>query len=158
MAVQTTNAPGVNTQLNNRTIEANDLMELYWNFYGFHAEQRMKILEFFISLETALFGATFVAMEKMPSFTPFANVAIVIVSIVCYLLEKRTTDLMHTCRVAIRKLEEDELGTYDEKMKLFNQVKNTEKTNNYSKVIRSMYFIVAIIGVVMFIMAKFFGE
>lgn len=42
--------------MSTNSIQPNELMEIYWNYYQLHAEQRFKILEFFITIEIVLIG------------------------------------------------------------------------------------------------------
>lgn len=135
-----------------KIIEPNELLNAYMSYYQLHAEQRMKILEFFITIESMLFGAAISTAERIPSVGIFAYIAVMIVSLICYLLDKRTTNLMHVSRVALRKLETSYMSVYPVKMHLFNQVKSREDKINYSRIIRLMYALVALIALVLFLM------
>ena len=60
------------------------------------------------------------------------------IAFVCYLLDLRTTNLLHDCRVAIRKLESEHMNEYADEYKLFSNIKKNEGVFNYSKVIRGI--------------------
>lgn len=136
-----------------KSIEPNDLLELYWNYYQLHAEQRFKILEFFISVEIVLFGTFTATIYEHPHIALVSGILASGVSLICYWLDKRTVELIHHCRIAIRTLEEKYMTSYPEESKLFTNVKNKEKVLNYSKLIRGAYLIVIFIGIIMIITA-----
>ena len=134
-------------------IEPSELLELYWNYYELHAEQRMKILELFIAIETVLFG---VFASEIPggSFSDrIIALAISAIALLCFLLDKRTTNLLHQCRVAMRALENDYMSGYPDDFKLFSKVKHSEGKLNYSKIIRNIYLFVSLIGAVIIIIS-----
>lgn len=129
-----------------KQVDVNTLFEMYWTYYSLHSEQRMKILELFITLEIVLYGGFAVMLEKNSFFAVLAAGATVLVAFLCYILDKRTTDLLHHCRVSIRALEEHCMDGYEEKMRLFSNVKTKEGKINFSKIIRLVYVLVSIIG------------
>ena len=143
------------SSVEHNNIEPGELLELYWNYYQLHAEQRMKILEFFIGIETILFG---VIASEIPggNFSDrIIALAISAIALICFLLDKRTTDLLHHCRIAIRSLEHDYMNRYPDNFKLFSKIKHKEGQLNYSKIIRCIYLFVCLIGAVI-VIASFF--
>ena len=75
------------------------------------------------------------------------------IAFVCYLLDLRTTNLLHDCRVAIRKLESEHMNEYADEYKLFSNIKKNEGVFNYSKVIRGIYGIIIFVGIILVLVA-----
>ena len=96
----------------NNNVEPGELLELYWNYYALHAEQRMKILELFIAIETVLFGVVASEFTGGNFSDRIIGLAVSIVALLCFWLDKRTTNLLHQCRVAMRALENDYMSGY----------------------------------------------
>lgn len=138
---------------NNKNIEPSELLSLYWNYYQLHAELRMKILELFITVETILFGVLAVQFGKNFYLTIIISVAISIIALVCFLLDIRSTTLLHHCRVAIRETEDKYMNSYPEKLKLFTNIKKHENLIQFSKLIRSCYIALGIAGVILAIIS-----
>ena len=136
-------------------VEPGELLELYWNYYALHAEQRMKILELFIAIETVLFGVVASEFTGGNFSDRIIGLAVSIVALLCFWLDKRTTNLLHQCRVAMRALENDYMSGYPNDFKLFSNIKHNEGKLNYSKIIRSIYLFVCLIGVVIIIISFF---
>lgn len=40
-------------------VEFKDLLAMYWSYYEFHADQHLRILNYFIIIKKVLFGAFF---------------------------------------------------------------------------------------------------
>lgn len=140
---------------NHDNVEISDLLNLYWNYYELHANQRMKILELFIAIETVLFGVVATAISNNDFSDRIISLAISLIAFICFLLDKRTTDLIHQCRMAIRAIEDDYMNSYKDGFKLFSEIKKKEGKLNYSKVIRIIYLSIGLIGLILVIMSFF---
>ena len=140
---------------NHDNVEIGDLLNLYWSYYELHANQRMKILELFIAIETVLFGVVATAISDNDFSDRIISLAISLIAFICFLLDKRTTDLIHQCRVSIRAIENDYMSNYAYDFKLFSAIKQKEGKLNYSKIIRIIYFSIGLIGLILLIMSFF---
>ena len=124
---------------NRCTVELDDLLSLYWNYYELHANQRMKVLELFIGVETVLFGVFATGLSNSIFFERIISLSISLIGLLCFLLNKRTTDLLHQCRVAIRTIENNYMRNYSNDLKLFSKIKQSDGMLNYSQIIRKIY-------------------
>lgn len=138
---------------NSRNLEPSELLNLYWNYYQLHADQRMKITELFITVETVLFGVFAAMFGKNLSLMLIISIAVFIIGLICYFLDVRSTMLLHDCRVAIREIENRFMPNYSQNMKLFTCVKKHEGLIKYSKIIRSCYLSVSLAGIAMIIIS-----
>lgn len=141
--------PELNSVKQNADITTSDLLNLYWNYYEFHAGQRMRILELYIGFMTGLFGAYFAVQNINPRLATAAACAISAFSFIFYQLDVRTTNLLHACRLSIRKLEETCSGYYDDTLKMFTQVKNNESGFTFSCMLRFCYDATFIAGILL---------
>lgn len=138
---------------NSRNLEPSELLTLYWNYYQLHAEQRMKITELFIAVETILFSVYAATFGQSLSLALIISIAIFIIGMICYFLDVRSTMLLHDCRIAIRELESRFMPNYSQNMRLFTCVKNHEGLIRFSKLIRGCYLSVGLAGIVMIVIA-----
>jgi len=139
----------------NSTVEINDLLSLYWNYYELHANQRMKVLELFIGIETVLFGVLATELSNNNFFKIIISLSISLIAFLCFLLDKRTTDLLHQCRVAIRSIENNYMNNYPDDLKLFFSIKQKDGLLNYSQVIRKTYLLISFIGLILIVISFF---
>ena len=130
-------------------ISINSLIDLYWSYFQLHSKQRMKILDMFIKIQLALYAAYYAIGNNLFNLKYMCAVAISLVALLCYLLDKRTTNLIHMVRVAFRKIERKYMVTYPKEMKLFKKIKNTEGVVNYSRIIRFAYLLSFFVGIVL---------
>lgn len=138
---------------NSRNIEPAELLTLYWNYYQLHAEQRMKITELFIAVETVLFSVYAAMFGQNLSLSIIISIAIFIIGMICFFLDIRSTALLHECRIAIRELESRFMPNYSQNMRLFTCVKNNEGIIHFAKLIRSCYLSVSLAGILMIVIA-----
>ncbi len=138
---------------NSRNLEPSELLNLYWSYYQLHADQRMKITELFITVETVLFGVFAAMFGKNLSLMLIISIAVFIIGLICYFLDVRSTMLLHDCRVAIREIENRFMPNYSQNMRLFTCVKKHEGLIQFSKIIRSCYLSVSLAGIAMIIIS-----
>lgn len=138
---------------NSRNLEPSELLNLYWSYYQLHADQRMKITELFITVETVLFGVFAAMFGKNLSLMLIISIAVFIIGLICYFLDVRSTMLLHDCRVAIREIENRFMPNYPQDMRLFTCVKKHEGLIKFSKIIRSCYLSVSLAGIAMIIIS-----
>ncbi len=138
---------------NSKNLEPSELLNLYWNHYQLHAEQRMKITELFIAVETVLFGVYAATFGQNLPLSIIISIAVLIIGMICYLLDVRSTMLLHDCRIAIRELESRFMPNYSQNMRLFTCIKNHEGLIHYARLIRGCYLSVSLAGIIMIVIA-----
>jgi len=106
----------------------------------------MKVLELFIGVETVLFGVFATGLSNSFFFERIISLSISLIGLLCFLLDKRTTDLLHQCRVAIRTIENNYMRNYSNDLKLFSKIKQSDGMLNYSQIIRKIYLSICLIG------------
>lgn len=116
-----------------------DLLTLYWNYYALHAGQRMKILEIYVGFMTPLLGAYAATFRTHPRIAMAAAFAVAGISFICFHLDTRIQNLMHICRIALRKLEDQQLGIAQSELKLFSEIKRMESEDRKGKNKKSKY-------------------
>lgn len=138
---------------NENSLDVSNLIDVYWSFFQLHSKQRMKILDMFIKVQLGLYAAYYALGSQFNNLRYMCAVAIAIVSLLCYFLDKRTTDLIHSARLVFRKIEKKYMRGYPKEMKLFTSVKNSEGIINYSRIIRLAYLLSFIVGIILLLVA-----
>lgn len=142
----------------NEHVELNDLLVLYWSYYEFHADQRLRILNYFITIEIVLFGAFFTTLQifaqnqkiNWPCYIVAG--AISMIAFISLLLDVRTTNLIHLCRVALRTFEQKYTASLPVEMQLFSYIKSSKVRISFSLLVRTCYGFVIVSGFVLMIM------
>lgn len=147
-----------NTPITDDHVELKDLLTIYWNYYEFHADQRLRILNYFITIEIVLFGAFFTTLQLFaqnqgidwPCYIVAA--AISMIAFISFLLDVRTTNLIHFSRVALRTFEQKYASSLPMEMKLFSHIKSSNVRISFSLLVRICYGFIIASGFVLMIM------
>lgn len=140
----------MSTQKN--TLDYKDWLDLYWNHFQLHSGQRMKMVQFYLTLIVVLFGALF-TLHTLESRILTAEIVvcigIAVISLTFALIDHRTSLLIKDAENAIKKMEADVLPS-DSKLALFL---NSEKNDSsrcyfsYSICIRGSEILIALLGI-----------
>lgn len=102
-------------------MEKKDVLDYYWKYFDLHSRQRMQMINFYITVEVALIGGFFVLLsqENRIAWAEYSVLfAIGFLSIVFWLIDRRTRDLIHVCERCIEKFEEEQMTEYGDALKL----------------------------------------
>jgi hypothetical protein len=85
-----------------------------WSYFSLHAQQRISVFQYFITIETALFGGAFFALQNSAAggMRPLAIVGlfISILAFVFWKIDQRTRALIKNAEVVLIEIEESLLG------------------------------------------------
>ncbi len=81
-----------------------------WDYFALHAQQRISVFQFFISIETALITAAFLTLQYRkeldnPSWPVVLGPAIIIFSFVFWKIDQRTRDLIIRAEASLKQIE-----------------------------------------------------
>ena len=137
----------------NNALNYKDWLDLYWKYFQLHSEQRMKMVQFYLSLIVVLFGSLFTlhSMEaRITTAEIMVSIGIGIISLVFALLDHRTSILIKDAENAIKKVEDSTFqGRDDMPLKLFMYSEHNDRERiffSYSKCIRFSEFAISISG------------
>ncbi len=85
-----------------------------WAYFALHAQQRMSAFQFFITLETALFGALFLIVQfakESAAIFSVLGLLIALFSFVFWKIDQRTRDLIKNSEISLLVVE-NYLKTY----------------------------------------------
>ena len=132
------------------------MLDLYWNYFELHSNQRMQMINFYITIEIVLIGAFFtLRLQKTSILWAECLVALAIpfISFVFFLLDLRTKLLIKEAERCIKKLEVAFWGDAENEMKLFYSVdRRTAKCwirNTYSRVFWLQFIAVSLVGLLL---------
>lgn len=142
------------------SIDKEKLLDFYWKYFELHSNQRMQMINFYITVEIVLFGALFTLVSKKTRI-PFAewtaSGGITFILIVFWGLDYRTKSLIHWCEDCMRKLEQRYIQKFGEDLLVISQ--SERKTEDgirrcftYSKWLGAQFVIVGIMGIVCLIL------
>lgn len=83
-------------------------LRLYaWNYFAFHADQRLRTFNFFLALVTVIVGGLIATLANSgrPGFGIPLAVALVVVAIVFWLLDEWNHDLLEGSETALKAIE-----------------------------------------------------
>lgn len=129
------------------------LLDYYWKYFELHSNQRMQMVNFYITIEVVLIGALFALIgldNRMQWAEKTVSIAIAACSLTFYLLDARTKFLIKQSESCMKSIEDRFDGTYDEKFKLLNTIDNKTKgvvlRNTYSRVFFFVYLVIGLFG------------
>lgn len=144
-----------NTHQEDNSINKKTALELYWKYFELHSNQRMQMINFYITVEVVLFGALFTLITRktrIPLAEYITSSAITFISIIFWGIDYRTKSLIHCCEDCIKKLEEEYLGKFGEELLIIRQ--SELKTNRmrmgyftYSKLLGLQFLMIGIVGI-----------
>lgn len=79
-----------------------------WAYFALHAQQRMSAFQFFITLDTALFGAIFLIVQfakESASVFSVLGLLITLFSFVFWKIDQRTRDLIKNSEISLLSVE-----------------------------------------------------
>ncbi|MDR0550653.1 MAG: hypothetical protein LBG72_01400 [Spirochaetaceae bacterium] len=107
-----------------------DFYNILWNYFSLHANQRIQVFNFFIILECALIGGFFTVSQSKNSLCPFKLaicISIVIFSVVFYLLDSRTKNLVKMAENSIIQIEKKYTKKFGKDFMIFRKEKKKTK-------------------------------
>lgn len=137
----------------NNAFNYKDWLDLYWKYFQLHSEQRMKMVQFYLSLIVVLFGALFTlhSMEiRITIAEIMVSIGIGIISLIFAFLDHRTSILIKDAENAIKKMEDSTFqDREDMPLKLFSFSEQNDRERiyfSYSNCIRFSEFAISISG------------
>lgn len=136
-----------------KALDYKDWLDLYWKYFQLHADQRMKMVQFYLSVIVVLFGALFTlhSMENRIAIAEIVTcIGIGVISGIFALLDHRTSLLIKDAENVIKRMEAITFQTReDELLKLFSSSEQNDLGRiyvSYSKCIRVSEIIISITG------------
>lgn len=108
-------------------MDKKDILEYYWKYFELHSRQRMQMISFYITVEVALIGGFFVLLTQKNriAWAEYCVLfAIGFISIVFWMIDLRTRELIHLCEGCIEEFEEKQM---------FDNNSNNNSNNNELK-------------------------
>lgn len=142
--------------LTDGTIDDKAMLEYYWKYFELYSNQRMQMVNFYITVEVVLIGALFklITLENRICMAEyFVSLAISFISLTFYGLDLRTKNLIHWCEECIETLEKRYGEKFGEELLLMTMSgKRTmaHKTQTYSTWFDLQYIVIGTVGLVMF--------
>lgn len=93
----------------------NDMLQITrdhsWNYFALHAQQRISVFQYFITIETALMTAAIISIQykndlNNPKWAIFLGPMIILFSFVFWKIDQRTRDLIQRAECSLREIEE----------------------------------------------------
>lgn len=100
----------------------NDFLNILWNYFSLHANQRMQLLHFYILLETFLITGLLTLFQLNGEFKIFRiilSVAVVFFSFIFKGLDKRSKEMIKYSENAIRSIEKKYILRYNGDIMIF---------------------------------------
>lgn len=142
--------------LPDNTIDDKALLEYYWNYFELHSNQRMQMINFYITVEVVMIGGLFTLInfdERIRFAELFLSLAISFVSLIFWGLDIRTKSLIHWCEDCMEALEMRYKDVFEQKFLLMNQSADKTKKNHavtYSIWFNLQFLVIGIFGLIMF--------
>ncbi|MCM1542305.1 MAG: hypothetical protein NC121_13725 [Blautia sp.] len=138
-----------------------DYMNMLWNYFELHANQRMQLMNFFIVLESLMVAGLISLLDAEGNLSIWECgicVGMIFFAAVFYGLDYRTKKMIKLCESSIKLLERRNNGTQgsvEEWIGIFSKeedyTKNQKIRFTYSKLFGIQYIFFALIAIVMFI-------
>jgi len=140
-------------------VETREWLELYWNYFQLHSKQRMKLVQFYLSLITVLFGALytvhFINITNSIVLEIIICVGSIVISLAFLGLDYRTAQLIKYSEDAIKSIEELLFGESSQ-YTLFLYAEEQDKIHkgrtSYSRIIQGVECLVAFLGFVIILL------
>lgn len=144
---------------NDGSINDESLLNYYLHYFEIHSNQRMQMINYYITIEIVLIGALFTLLGLETRFLLAeytVSIAITMISVFFYGLDYRTKLLIHWCEDCIKNIEKRYEEIYSEDFFLMNKIEyltNQQKIRiTYAVIFRIQYGIIGIFGIICFIM------
>ena len=124
-----------------------------WDYFSLLSEQRMKMLEYFITIELFLSGSliTLICLKERLKWAEIAvSGLILLMAIVFMLLDNRTRNMIHECEEAMVAIKDIDVNNdeYTGLNPISRVNKNRKTIFTYTKLIRFLQIVFAVLGVV----------
>jgi hypothetical protein len=92
----------------------NDILQITrehsWNYFALHAQQRISVFQYFITIETALITAAIISIQyrndlNNPKWAIFMGPMIILFSFVFWKIDQRTRDLIQKAECSMQEIE-----------------------------------------------------
>ena len=109
-----------------------------WNYFALHAQQRISVFQYFISIETALITAAFLTLQykeelENPLWPIVLGPAIIIFSFVFWKIDQRTRDLIVRAETSLKQIENEICKDLPSNVCLpFSEDPQTKSDSNFS--------------------------
>ena len=97
--------PGMNDQPGEEICET-IFRDYAWKFFQVHADQRIRVFQFYIAISTTLFAGAIAASNlKIHAVVPIIGIFVSFISFIFWKLDSRTAGLVKNAEEAIKKLD-----------------------------------------------------
>lgn len=99
------------------TMDNKEWYKVYWDYFSLMSSQRIQMVNFYITIEVALFGGFFFLLKldyRMRWAEYAVAIAIVFISITFYGLDRRSKTMIHLCEDLMKSMEELYMDTLPE--------------------------------------------
>lgn len=106
------------------TIDDKALLDFYWNYFELHSNQRMQMINFYITIEVVLFGGffTLLNLQNRIFWAEYINAfAISFISVIFMGLDYRTKKMIQWCEDCIKNLENKYENKFGQEFMLINK-------------------------------------
>lgn len=139
--------------IDNKDSQLNDSnwLDLYWNYFELLSNQRMQMMNFYITIEVVLIGAWFAIINtgNCETWIKYACLfGIMLIAILFFALDRRTRYMIHCCEESIKKMEQLYFEGNNRSKFLFHSIDSKKSFFTYSKIFGFMHIIVLIIGII----------
>ena len=122
-----------------------------WDYFSLLSEQRMKMLEYFITIELFLAGSliTLICLKERLQWAEIAvSGLILLMAIVFGFLDKRTRNMIHECEETMIAINDDAVvdGKYTGLNPISRVNNNRKEFLTYTKLIRFIQIVFALVG------------
>lgn len=146
------------------SLETEKAYEMLWNYFSFHSNQRITVMNFYIVLESAMVGG-FMAVygnnvSNISVFEIVIGIAMCFFSFVFYCLDLRIKHMIKMSESALIEIEKAQQGFSPEMLIFSLEKEETRKQReknkllillSYSKLFGLIYLFFAVIGMAMII-------
>ena len=139
------------------SINASKLLEVTYQYFEQHLNQRLQMLNYFITIEIVLFGAFFASLELTNVGARYvASIAIIFMAILFRGLDYRTRDIIHGCEKVLMEIEDKYEDKYSNDNKVIHYLDNmTERKRafTYSTWFDFQFMVIGLSGILLLFLA-----
>lgn len=135
-------------------IDDSNWLELEWNYFELLSNQRMQIMNYFITISVVLIGAFFTLIKSGTSevwMKYICLIGLLFISLTFFLIDRRTRTMLHSCEDCIKNMENRYLQIEDNNHRyVFHHIDSKTKKYHltYSKIFLFQYFFIALMSIV----------
>lgn len=139
-------------------MDKKEIRDNAWSYFELHANQRMSIFNFYVTISTAIFTgiAAFLSIGIMSKLIIYAlSIILILISIVFWYLDSRTKFLIRISESVMKNIE-IETGINEELLLFSREESETKKIGfpqmlSYSKSFRIIYCLFIFLGIMLII-------